>query len=86
MKESDKKLAKWYLKSIGKGIGYCIGLGATGIMSIVFYSFLKHGGIVLYETNPVISTIEFVSSLAGLGFMGYSLIKLLTENPLKELT
>lgn len=64
--------------------GFGIGGVVSGIMVIATYSFLKHGGYILYEQNKIISLAEFVAAIFGTGYFGYRILKLLTKKELEK--
>jgi len=71
-------------KLITDFIGYTVGGVASGVMVLTTYSFLKHGGIILYEQNKIISLAEFIVAIFGTGYFGYRILKLLTNKELDK--
>jgi len=71
-------------KLIADLMGFTIGGVASIWMVIKTYAFLKHGGIIFYELNPVISIIEFISATFGTSYFGYRLAKLLTKKEIEK--
>lgn len=71
-------------KLITDFIGYTIGGVTSGVMILAAYSFLKHGGIILYEQNKILSLAEFVAAVFGTGYFGYRVLKLLTKKEIEK--
>lgn len=74
MKEKNKKLIKEVGSVLLDTIGYTTSAISGVWMLISTHSFIKHGGIILYEHNPIISWLELGASIFTVGFCGYKLI------------
>ncbi len=60
-------------------VGYCAGIGSSIYWVIIFYKFLKDGGVILYENNKLISIIELGAALFGTGFFTSKLFAMKKE-------
>lgn len=69
-----KDIIKGVLKTISKVAGYSVGFGTSLWFSLMAYSFIKHGGIIFYENNPIISATELGLGVFGVGFFLYKII------------
>jgi len=65
-------------------LGNGVGLFSAGIWSFITYHLVRHGGIILYEESRLISIIEVLISIFGVGYFGSKLIGIL-RNPEKYL-
>ena len=65
-------------------IGYTVGCVASGVMVLATYSFLKHGGIIFYEQNKILSLAEFIAAIFGTGYFSYKILKMLTNKELDK--
>ena len=65
-------------------IGFSIGAVASVWMVIKTHAFLKYGGIIFYELNPIISITEFIFSVFGISYFSYRLIKLITKKEIDK--